>query len=206
MLLVARRYFVLTQIARNSQRHTCFACLPCGVCIFAPCGATDRHYTMRGVRTTKYAEWFCEFCEVCVKLNSFLCEIKNYILKFGVPSHGLKGHEAPSPGQATQERHPGWKVGCTLRTEREKAMRVSCLSLLLPFQGALRGGDITRGVAPGLALIGPSGRTVYEHNRVYFKYYKVGRTHSPLAGRRADIKWPLHRAECSYNEMCRTVL
>ena len=27
---------------------------------------------MRDVRTTKYAEWFCEFCEVCVKSN---CEI-----------------------------------------------------------------------------------------------------------------------------------
>ena len=32
-----------------------------------------RVLAMRGVCVLKRAERFCEFCEVCVKLNSFLC-------------------------------------------------------------------------------------------------------------------------------------
>lgn len=35
-----------------------------------------RVLALRNICATMYAEWFCEFCEVCVKLNSFPREIQ----------------------------------------------------------------------------------------------------------------------------------
>ena len=71
---------------------------------------------------------------------------------------GPKGQRAPSPGQRPGEcRHRG------MRPERAKAMNVSYLSLLLPFQGAMYNLSPTQGAAPsslalGLVRIGLSGR------------------------------------------------
>ena len=78
--------------------------------------------------------------------------------------------------------------------------------MLLPFQGALSCGVITRGVAPGNELIGPSGRIVCNNYHKQLAYYVVKRAYPSLVGRRADIKWPLHLAGGLYNEMRRTVL
>ena len=82
-------------------------------------------------------------------------------------------------------------------------MSISSLYLLLPLQGALLGGIITQGVALGLALVGPSGRIIWGDYFEHLLFYDVGRVYSPLAGRRADIKWPLHRAGYRCDDMHR---
>ena len=41
--MFARENFSLTQKTQNSQKRTGFACLPCGMCVSAHCGATGQH-------------------------------------------------------------------------------------------------------------------------------------------------------------------
>ena len=82
-------------------------------------------------------------------------------------------------------------------------MSISSLYLLLPLQGALLGGIITQGDALGFELIGPSGRIVYGNYYKYVLIYDAERSCSPLVGRRADIKWPLHHAGCRGDDMHR---
>ena len=76
----------------------------------------------------------------------------------------------------------------------------------MPFQGALLGGIVTQGVALSLALVGPSGRVVCGRYYIGGGYYLAGCGCSPLTGRLADMKWPLHNSECLCDEAHRMVL
>ena len=87
-----------------------------------------------------------------------------------------------------------------MRPVRAKALFISYLSKLLPFQGALLSGIVTQGVALGWVLFGPSGRIVEGGYFEHLLFYDAGRVYSPLVGRQADIKWDLHLAGCLRNE------
>ena len=139
----------------------------------------------------------CGFCGVCVKIKylraispngvgATLCRpvaprgankhIRHHKMRYVCSnSHkrcGPKGQRAPSPVQ-----RPGLRCREGVRPVRAKAMNVSCLSLLLPLQGAMYNLSPTQGVAPsslalGLVLTGLSGRgSVRRYCEYKFVFY-----------------------------------